>query len=158
MFSFRIHPSLPLYTIKPVFDIDIVGELTVYRAGSVARWQTLDECEVIDSPPKGERWLKTEDLNFDGFEDLLLLAWWGATGNQSWCVWLFDPPSGKFRYVRDFSLGAHVLNPKDKSITVSANGGGAGGIADRVTVRFIGARPVMVKQAKRPAETSVPPR
>jgi hypothetical protein len=140
--EFRIAPHLPAYRVTPVLDSShIVDRLEISSAGR--RIQTLDECEVIDSPPKGETWLKSEDLNFDGYQDLLLLASWGATGNQSWCIWLFDAASSRFRYVPDFQLGTHTLNPADKTIVTSSHDGR---VYTQKTVRFAGAKPVIVAE------------
>jgi hypothetical protein len=142
--EFHIAPHLPVYKVTPIFDgSHIVDQLEIHRGGR--RIQTLNECEVLDSPPKGETWLKTEDLNFDGYQDLLLMASWGATGNQSWCVWLFDGASSKFRYVPDFQLGSHKLNPQDKTILMSSH---EGSVYTQTTVRFVNAMPVVVAEQR----------
>jgi hypothetical protein len=146
----RIAPHLPAYRITPIFDAShIVDRLEIDRSGR--RVQTLDECEVIESPPKGEAWLKTEDLNFDGYQDLLLLASWGATGNQSWCVWLFDAASSKFLYVPDLQLGTHRLNAKDKTIVTSSY---EGPVYTQTILHLAGTKPVVVAERRGSWEVS----
>jgi hypothetical protein len=143
--------SLEQYTFRPSIDPDsgAVSEIKVYRGAGAQLVQNLDECEVDEKPPKGEQAIKTEDLNFDGHPDVLLLSSWGATGNQSYCVWVFDPASGRFQYVPDFLLGAHLLDRKSKTVLTWSNGGAAGGIYQRSTLQFLDNRPIVLSEERR---------
>jgi hypothetical protein len=68
-------------------------------------------------------------VNFDGYADVFVLTNWGATGNQSGCIWLYDPESGHFEYSKEFSeLATFTLNPSTKTIITHGNGGMAGTI------------------------------
>jgi hypothetical protein len=74
-------------------------------------------------------WFHTEDINFDGYQDVFLLTSWGATGNQGGCVWLFNRSIGRFEYSKAFSeLQRHWLDTATKTIVTYGGGGMAGGI------------------------------
>lgn len=142
-----IHPGVPEYTFKPVFDTEgFVKEIEVYRGASGQPVQRLNECEADEPPPESTQWIKTDDLNFDGFRDLLLRRFAGATGNLGYCLWLFEPKSNRFEYVRDFILENYSLHPANKTLTMGSNGGLAGMVHDKSTLRFEAGRPVTLSR------------
>lgn len=81
-----------------------IGDIEVFRGHSTAPLQHLTGCDFSDmeSPPK-EHWFYTEDYNFDGYQDVYLMRFWGATGNTIGCIWLYDPKTAHFKYSEEFS-------------------------------------------------------
>jgi hypothetical protein len=88
--------------------------------------QSLADCEWLgmETPYRGSDWFRAADMNFDGYADIFVLTSWGATGNETGCVWLFDPKSGRFEFSREFSeLGTYTLDPATKTITTRGHAG-----------------------------------
>jgi hypothetical protein len=83
----------------------------------------------MEAPPRGFDWFRAVDMNFDGYIDIYMLTSWGATGNQSGCIWLYDLKSSRFEFSKDFSeLDRFTLDPATKTITTHSNGGRVGTI------------------------------
>jgi hypothetical protein len=138
-FKVKISPNLLEFTFKVVPHVEkadeygnpnsTIEEVQVFRGNTAKPVQSLDGCELEDmeAPPKGSEWFRVEDINFDGYKDIYILTHWGATGNQSGCVWLYNPASGSFDFSKAFSeLGTVTLHPETKTITTLGNGGMAG--------------------------------
>lgn len=109
VFDLEIHPDLPRYVVRASFqrfgDHDgLVRRLEVFRGNR--RVQRLDavwvqdrreEMTVWDSRPE-EPWLTTEDVNFDGYQDLKIRSIIGsADGNTTYYYLLFDAGTVRFR-------------------------------------------------------------
>jgi hypothetical protein len=154
-FTFTIGPNLPRFTFKiNGFPTAIVSDIQVFRGESTEPSQRLTGCDLseMEAPPSvvtDPPWFRTEDINFDGFQDIYLMTSWGATGNQGGCVWVFDPTfdagTGRFEYSKEFSgLARHWLDPHTKTIFSFGRGGMAGTIygADKFDVEDN--RPVLI--------------
>ncbi len=50
----------------------------------------------------------TEDLNFDGYNDLKLLTDAGATGNESYQIWFYHPASSRYGYNNEVSALSNI--------------------------------------------------
>jgi len=150
-FQFVIHRDLPAYTFRLAGDSEFktIDHIEVFRNSETHSVQTLDECKMEEQPPRREKWLKAEDFNFDGYEDLAMLSAWGATGNLSYCIWLFDPVSGQFVYSHNFSdLGRYQLHPASKTITTTSVAGMAGAIHVFCTYQVVDNRPLLVEEER----------
>jgi hypothetical protein len=139
-FRFKIAPDLPEFTFKiipekrendqygnaqsTVRDIEVVGDDTSKPPQHLTGCH-LDEME----PPLADSsdWFRSDDYNFDGFQDIYLLTNWGATGNQYGCVWLFNPATKNFHYSKEFSeLSRGWVDPATKTIFTFDRGGMVG--------------------------------
>jgi hypothetical protein len=137
-FRFKIAPDLPEFTFKVIPEVrqpdgdnpqSTVRDIEVYRGYSKQPLQHLTGCNWSDMEPlfHGSDWFRTEDVNFDGYNDVYVMTWWGATGNEGGCMWLFNPATGRFDYGKEFSeLGSHGLDPATKTILTYSNGGMVG--------------------------------
>ena len=156
-FTFNITPDLPEFTFKVIpepYARDEFGnphttvrEVQVFRGDSKEPVQSLEDCALSDmeAPPRGYDWFRAVDINFDGYKDIYMLTGWGATGNQSGCVWLYDPEGSRFEFSKDFSeLGRFTLDPATKSIVTHDNGGMAGTIFRAAKYVIEDNRPVAV--------------
>jgi len=128
-FRFEIAPKLPLFTFKLIPDVQgdqngvpqstVLG-IEVYKGDSAQKMQSLDGCNFSESepPPRGtSEWFHTDDINFDGYQDLYLLTDWGATGNRHGCIWLYNPATEKFEYSTALSaLSGYWLDPASRTI------------------------------------------
>ena len=129
--TLSVAPTLPKYRFHFIWHEDagikVVESIEVFKGDSTKPLQTLDECEMGEPPAQPEEadsWLKAEDLNFDGYSDILMQQWAGATGNEGYCVWLFDPGKEMFVFTQAYSdvIGNHRIDAKSKTITTSSNG------------------------------------
>ncbi len=148
-FRFTIGQKLAPYIFKAVGDpkLKTIDHIDVYREPEKEPIQTLHECRMEEAPYRGAKWFRAEDFNFDGYQDIWMLASWGATGNESGCVWLFDSKSGKFAYSREFSeLGTYKLDPGSRTIITTSVGGMAGQVHRITTYEVIDDRPFVVQQ------------
>lgn len=87
-----VHPRVPAILVQLFAGAG--GVRAVLRdVGSLETLQTLDadDAEAARTP---HVWI--EDLNFDGYLDLALPTWAGATGTTGAAVVLFDPARGRF--------------------------------------------------------------
>jgi hypothetical protein len=139
-----VGPKLPSYRFHFVWDEDpnykVVKAVQIFTGDSKEPVQVLDDCGMSDPPDDpgaAESWFKTEDLNFDGYLDLALVNWMGGTGNVGYCVWLFDPKTGKYVSNPQFSelLGNHKTDPVARTITTSSNGSAVTGSSQTYIVR-----------------------
>lgn len=134
-FRFKIAPDLPEFTFKVIPDVrepvggnpqSTVRNIEVYRGDSKQPLQHLTGCNWTDMepPPRGSEWVRVEDVNFDGYNDVYVMTWWGATGNEGGCIWLYNPATGRFDYSKEFSaLDSHGLDPATRTILTYSNGG-----------------------------------
>jgi hypothetical protein len=134
-FTKKIAPDLPEFTFKVIPDVQnpdggnpqsIIRDVRVYRGTSTEPLQSLAGCEWLgmEAPYRGSDWFRVEDVNFDGYSDIFVMTSWGATGNESGCVWLFNPKTGLFEFSKDFSdLGSYALDPATKTLTTRGHGG-----------------------------------
>jgi len=138
-FKFKIAPDLPEFTFNVIPEPQgadeygnlhtVVREVQLSLGDSKQPVQSLEGCEFSDmeAPPLDSDWFRTVDMNFDGYKDIYILTNWGATGNESGCVWLYNRESARFEYSKEFSeLGRFTLDPATKTITTYGNGGRAG--------------------------------
>lgn len=145
-YDVAVHPSLPRFRFR-VFRHDpaTIDSIRVYRGG--AYLQTLARGLAVEPAPEGIPELAADDIDFDGYADVRVLAAWGATGNKGYEWWLFQPGRGRFAYSRAASdvIGEYQLDRRRRTVTTHANGGRAGGVFHRSTFRFTAGRPVLVR-------------
>jgi hypothetical protein len=99
----------------------------------------------METPYRGSKWFRVEDMNFDGYADIFVLTTWGATGNEAGCIWLYDPRTGRFEFNKDFSeIAAFAVHPDTKTLTTHGNGGAAGTIFRAAKYAVENNRPVPV--------------
>jgi hypothetical protein len=127
---FEIRPNLPVYKFHLIADAasNTIVRIEIRREKDDSHSQIL-EVENVESPYRGSEYFGTDDINFDGYQDLRLLAWWGVTGNSGYIYWIFDPKTGKFVENKELQdLSNPIPHPKTKTITTSSVGGMAGRI------------------------------
>jgi hypothetical protein len=135
-FTFQIGPDLREFTFKVIPELQkqdpegnpqsTIHDVLVFRGKSNEPVQSLADCEWLgmETPYRGSDWFRVQDINFDGYADIFVLTSWGATGNETGCVWLFNPKSGRFEFSREFSeLGTYTLDPATKTITTRGHAG-----------------------------------
>jgi hypothetical protein len=130
--TLSISPTLPKHSFHFKWNEEdpefrTVESIEVFAGDSSQPLQTLNECRMEETPLKPDdasSWFKAEDLNFDGYADIVMKVFQGATGNEANCVWLFEPNTGKFVFSRAFSdvIGNHRIDAKKKTIVTSSNG------------------------------------
>jgi hypothetical protein len=135
-FKFKIAPDLPEFTFKVLPNVQqpdgegspqsTIADVQVFRGESKEPLQSLGDCEWLgmEAPYRGSDWFRAEDMNFDGYLDIFVLTSWGATGNESGCVWLYNPRTGRFQFSKEFSeLGGYTLDPATKTIITRGHAG-----------------------------------
>jgi hypothetical protein len=125
----QVAPNVPEFTLKflPAQGAKpyetAIDSIQVFRDKEEAPWQVLEECESPEVPYRDAEWVMFQDFNFDGYKDVEMLRWWGATGREGFCVWLYKPETGKFDYSKEYEKleGKISWNPDSKTISVRDN-------------------------------------
>lgn len=136
--NFYIAKDLPLYTFHLIADLkfDTIKSIEVTEENKNGVIQTLsttaeEPAYTLDSL------FNVEDANFDGYKDIKLSSWSGATGNRGYNYWLFDPIKNMFVFNKDLSeLSNPNPDPKTKTISTHNNGGAVGCIYDDEIYKF----------------------
>lgn len=157
-FTFTIAPNLPKFNFKLIPDAQppdqsgnaesTIRDIEVYRGGSTREFQHLTGCDLdeMEPPGRGAEFFTAEDVNFDGYKDVFLETGYGATGNESGCVWLFNPVTGSFDYSMEFSgLDRFWLDPSTKRILTYERGGMSGFAYGAGIYAVLGNRPVLIR-------------
>jgi hypothetical protein len=156
-FTFEIAPNVSLFTFKIIPELrdsdqdgnaqSTVRVIEVFRVNAEKPFQRLEGCDwsEMQPPPQDTSWFRAQDVNFDGYADIFLMTWWGATGNQGGCVWLYNPVAGRFEYSKEFSeLSGFTLEPEKKTILTFSNGGMAGLVYDTQKFRVQDNKPILI--------------
>jgi hypothetical protein len=110
-----------------------------------AKEVTLPVGEMTPVPPGERFFFGPQDLNFDGYADLMLKVDQGAS-NAYAVYWLFDAKNGSW-----VSVGRYpILQPDSgrKRLTSFERGGYGGRIYERNEYEFRGLKPVLVRSEK----------
>jgi hypothetical protein len=154
-FRFEIAPTLPLFTFKIIPDVrddqngfpqSAVKDIEVFKGDLDQPLQRLTDCDFdeMEPPPRNGDWIRTDDINFDGYQDIYLLTNCGATGNRHGCIWLYNHASGKFEYSKEFSqLSSYWLDSASKTIRTFDKGGMAGLVYVANQYKVEGDRPIL---------------
>ena len=147
-FEGKIHPDLPRYVFHLIGDLEsnTFVRIDVSRESEPTVIQSLQIPEA-DRPYRGTRYFQLEDVNFDGYSDIKLLSFSGATGNGYYYYWLFDRKTDQFVFSQEFSKFCNpILHPETREIETHAVRGKAGMIYIDETFRVIDGRPVLVRR------------
>jgi len=155
-FRFEITPKLPLFTFKIIPDVrddengfpqSTVLGIEVFKGDSAQPLQSLTGCDFgeMETPQRHGDWFHTDDINFDGYQDIYLMTNWGATGNQNGCIWLYNPATERFEYSTAFSqLSRYWLDPASKTVRTFERGGMAGDVFTANRYKMDGNQPVLI--------------
>jgi hypothetical protein len=124
-FTFVIHASLPPFRCHLVHDTNYppIPAIEVFRGDGLRPWQILTN-GLGELTWGGQDQLVSLDANFDGYKDLEGVNFWGATGNISYNLWLFDTNTGRFEFSSELSeLCSPEFVSAEKKITTHAKGG-----------------------------------
>jgi hypothetical protein len=134
-----VHVSLPAYVFHLVADSENHVRSIELRDGTRTIQTLAIDVNDFEPPYRGADFFGAEDVDFDGYQDIKLLSWWGVTGNKGYIWWLFDPKKRVF--VRNDALRGlsnPVLDPVAKTIETSGVGGMAGRIYRKSTYQLDG--------------------
>jgi hypothetical protein len=105
-----------------------VSGISVFASDRPIPMQTLASCGVGDETyaefgkQTDDALLKHADLNFDGFEDLeLLYDYIPHLGKKLYCIYLWDPKTGRFRYSQEVTQLATNLEAQPRSKTLTTH-------------------------------------
>lgn len=155
-FRFEIGPKLPLFTFKIIPNVQddqsgypqsIVQAIEVFKGDSDQPLQRLTGCDFdeMEPPSRLYDWFHTDDVNFDGYQDIYLMTYWGATGNYGGCIWLYNSTTGRFDYSNEFSqLSQYWLDPASKTIRTFSKGGMAGMVYTASQYKVENNKPVLI--------------
>ena len=104
-------------------DKNSVDRIKVLKNGKEVQWMEVQ----YDTPPSDQcELLHFEDLNFDGYQDVLVLTGWGPEGN-SYDVWIYNKNLIAFEKSPLLSpLRNYTLDKNSKEIQSSSSDNGAG--------------------------------
>jgi hypothetical protein len=124
-FTFSIHSDLSPFTFEILRGqtLQNIASINVFRSTESRPFQTLTN-ESMEPEWEGGKGLSTEDMNFDGFKDLMTVSWWGATGNIGYNCWLYNTNTGRFVFSSELSdLGRPTFEAERKRIYSYSKGG-----------------------------------
>jgi TPR repeat protein len=141
-----VHPERPPLRLRLFGDsYGIVSGIAVFDEGRGEVTQHLavpeTDQEVMSRPYRGEPGLETADLNFDGYQDLMLRSWAGATGNAGHLIWMFEPEREEYVFSKELSeLPGLRVHPAEKALTSFMKGGHGGMICGSTVYRWVDGR------------------
>lgn len=122
---FRLHPHLPEWVINYSEDRqpgNVYATLSVTSADGRTYVELEPDVAVGEVVPPSDNgavpWLVTLDLNFDGYQDLLLLAWHSEeTGSTRRVVWTYVPSRHHFEYQPLLSQAYNLdVDPRTRTV------------------------------------------
>jgi|GEM_PF-6221857 len=132
-FIFKIHPDLPNFVFIIPIDSGVLRNILIYNSADSNLIQNINYSIllnrspdiVLNNKPGYGNYFFTRDFNFDGFQDIVLLEEYGATGNISYVVWLYNKSKNIFE-TDDFfkSIDRPILDERKKQITTYVEYGG----------------------------------
>jgi hypothetical protein len=135
---FKINPRLPVYNFNLIGNpsSNTIDRILITAENKAIGTLVVEKYDT-ESPFRGSDYFDVADINFDGYKDIRLLQWWGATGNINYIWWIFNPLNNKFVKRDDLSdLTNPTLHPVTETITTSGAGGMAGKIYSQSTYKF----------------------
>jgi hypothetical protein len=123
VFKYQVHPDLHQHVFRVVWTPDPLVELDRIEVSTtenitVIQKLTVDECLAPFLH------FEAVDANFDGYKDLMFLVSSGASGNESYMVWFFNPQKGEFVPRKEFiELPGLSVDEKTKTVHTLARGG-----------------------------------
>lgn len=135
-YNFVISPSLANIIVELIFDPNTFHRtIQISWAGESAPYQIID-ADVGEKLSYGED-LRAIDVNFDGYLDLVLLGWFGATGNKGYSFYTFDSLTTTFALNTDLGgLESPRFDDSTKQIRTHSVGGMAGNIYRNETYKY----------------------
>ncbi|RJP69723.1 MAG: hypothetical protein C4539_07365 [Ignavibacteriales bacterium] len=100
IFYFSVNHRLPAFKFILIGDSSYnnIIEIIIYKNSDSKPLQNISIEEFIEPPIKGTEYFTTCDFNFDGYKDIMLLKFCGATGNRIYQAWLFNPSKMQFEF------------------------------------------------------------
>ncbi len=162
----QINPKLPriavqLRQVAPTDRETIFYDLVAYRILPSGIYndtiQIIADSERVDEPSTVGYGLEFQDMNFDGYLDILCPYSIGNHGDINYSVWLFNPERYRFEYNEDLSdIGCNpTVDESSHCITVSSITC-AFGCFSVDTYHVENNRPTLVAQAQRGSAEQVP--
>jgi hypothetical protein len=152
-YTFPVRPGGRPLRFKVVLDQTMtITAVSVFQLGESIPFQTLPMCqglsEQLTEYDQGRELLEHADLNFDGFEDLMLLQYYQPhLATKVFCVYTWDNNSGQFRYAPEIPGPNPVPHPGSKTITVHQDW--MGGVYADTTYRWTGSNFVETERSGR---------
>jgi hypothetical protein len=92
----------PNYTFKYKFIKGGTASVDVYDGAQLVQTVSAKDAEELSIEDKNA-YIENVDVNFDGYKDLAILTCLGATGNQCFDFFLWNPSTKMFDYSEEFS-------------------------------------------------------
>lgn len=149
VYRVSVNPDVEPFQFHLIFgddpDYRAVTEMKVYRGDELL--QTIP-VEMAEPPYDESKAVEMKDMNRDGYGDIRVLMWWGATGNEGWSYWLYNPEKDRFEYNEQLS-SIYARGYDDQGRVVSWGvGGHAGLIYTYSAYEWRGAELVLVYKAR----------
>lgn len=135
-YTIVVNPSLAAFSVELFFDPNTYQRtIQIYKAGDSVPYQMIDA--GIGERLHYDEDLRAIDVNFDGYKDLVHLAWYGVTGNTGYSFYTYDSLSTTFILNTDFDgLGSPQFDDSRKLIYSHSGGGMAGNIYSSETYKY----------------------
>jgi hypothetical protein len=100
IFVEKIHPSLPNFKFVVIADSsdNLIYRINILQNSTLDTIQVINIYDIGESPYRGAQYFRLQDLNFDKFKDLMVLNYWGVSGNEFYQVFLYDQSNKLFIY------------------------------------------------------------
>lgn len=151
--TLKIAASLPPFSFR--FDVKLVNgderlveRIRVSREDKPGWTQTLDVRDMAPISKGDPFFIATADLNFDGFNDVLLATSRGVANTYA-DYWRFVPTTGEFSYLGNFPL--FRLDAEKRLLSTYERGGMGGMVYTRCQYRFLEGALTLVESEKQEA-------
>ncbi len=149
---FNIHNSLPVYNfyLRGNVEYNTIDQIEITKGIESKILVQKLEAGMGEPPVGGGNFFGAQDMNFDGYKDIRLMSWWGATGNTGYTYWLFDPSKKVFLENSDLSsLSNPTPELQTKTIATHSVGGMAGCIYNNGTYKFdVSGKLILIRSEK----------
>ena len=140
-----VHPSRPPLSVELFAGDDGVSARVLEEPSA----RVVQEIPAAEVEPAAIPAAWVQDLSFDGYLDLALPSFTGATGNVGWAVWLFAPEKGVFERNALLSEASQLaVDPARQELTSRWNAGHAGALYTLDTFRCPGGVPTLVRRER----------
>jgi len=142
-----VHPKIGVYRLTVLINArEEVSKLEV-RSAKLGKLIQSVKTSGKSCSENCER-IMSVDLNFDGYQDIMIRTWAGATGNIGYEVWIFNKLTRQFDYNKTLSDKSNPTpDPKTKIVSTHMRGGHMGFIFTHDKYKYIKGKFVLVESA-----------
>lgn len=150
--SIRISPAAGVFLFRFSFSPSgagrVVHSIAVTPPGAQAASQTLQVKDMMPLPPGAKVFFGAQDLNFDGYEDLMIITSHGVA-NAYADYWLYDPNARNFAPLGEYPV--FTVDQAARRLKSYERGGSGGMIYESRQYAFLEGKLTVMRVEKQEA-------